>query len=482
MAYLHGMQILENPTSVPDPDAGQGGLFVIFGTAPVNLAKNPEDVTNKLVLCKTFEEAKKNFGYSDDFASYSLCAAMHTFFKVFGVGGVVFCNVLDPKKHKETFSESLKLASKQAKAEADGVLLSSVTVTTKDGGALKKDTDYVTELDANGKLVVTVTKAGVTEVTVAGDKINASKVTAADVIGEYDATTGKETGVQLARRVYPKFGKAPSVIAAPGFSKIPEVALAMQAKAEEINGCFKVEVIADIDTNAVKQYTEVEKYKENNGLSGNHLLLCWPMLKTSGKIVPASAARAAEFAWRDAQNNGIPQLKVSNVDIKAQATVLEDGTEVLLDQEQANELNGIGVITFINLSGFKVWGNNTSAYPTTKDPKDRWIGCRRAFTWFGNSFATTYIEKVDDPANYRLVESIVDSENVRGNSLVAQGLFAGIRTEFQKQDNSVANIIDGKIVFRQYIAPYTPAEFITDILEFDPSMIEAEFAQAGGEE
>lgn len=80
---------------------------------------------------------------------------------------------------------------------------------------------------------------------------------------------------------------------------------------------------------------------------------------------------------------------------------------------------------------------------------------------------------MDDPANYRLIESIVDSENVRGNSLVSQGKCAGAKTVYNREDNPTGNVINGTIVFKQYIAPYTPAEYILDVLEFDPTMLEA---------
>ena len=56
---------------------------------------------------------------------------------------------------------------------------------------------------------------------------------------------------------------------------------------------------------------------------------------------------------------------------------LDDGTEVILDQEQANVLNGVGVATAINANGYHLWGNNSCAYPATTDPKDRWFWVRR---------------------------------------------------------------------------------------------------------
>ena len=131
------------------------------------------------------------------------------------------------------------------------------------------------------------------------------------------------------------------------------------------------------------------------------------------------------------------------------------------------------MVTAINVGGYKSWGNNMACYPSVTDPKDRWINCRRFFSWWGNSFITTYMEKVDNPADYRLIESIVDSENVRGNALTSQGKCAGIRMEYNASDNPIEAVMEGRIVFKQYLAPYTPAEDIINVLEFDVNMIEA---------
>ena len=157
---------------------------------------------------------------------------------------------------------------------------------------------------------------------------------------------------------------------------------------------------------------------------------------------------------------------------------LEDGTEVVLDELQANLLNGQGIITAINDSGWKSWGNNTACYPANTDPKDRWFCCRRFFSWWGNSFIRTYKQKVDDNGSYRLIESVVDSENIRGNSYVPSKC-AGARIEFSEDENPVTDILNGKIQFHQYLAPYTPAEDILNVLEFDPTMLSA--ALSGGE-
>lgn len=474
MAYLHGVRVQENPTSVSTPVSNDSGVPVIFGTAPVNLAVDPANATNKLFLCRTFDEAKAAVGYSDDYENFTLCQAMDAFFKAFGVGPIVICNVLDPATHKAEYTETLTVTNGQAVSKTAGVLLSGLTVKA-DSSDLTLDTDYTIEFNAAGYAVITVIKEGVTSLTLSGNKVDPSAVKSEDIIGSFDTETGKETGLELVRKVYPIFGLAPGFLLAPGWSHIPAVGIALAAKCKDINGVFKCECIVDIDcseTGATK-YTDVAEVKTESGYLGEHMIALWPMVKYAGKIMAYSAVYAAMTAYTDYENDSIPSLSPSNKALKISATVLADGTEVNLDTVQANELNAAGIVTAVNMNGFKSWGNNTAAYPAVTDPKDRWICCRRFFSWWGNSFIMNYLEKVDNPANYRLIESIVDSENVRGNSLVSQGKCAGIKMVYSKEDNPIANVLDGKIVFRQYLAPYTPAEDILNVLEFDPTMIEA---------
>lgn len=469
MAYLHGIRIQENPTSVPAPVANEAGVPIVFGTAPVNLVADPAGAVNKLFLCNTFAEAKAAVGYSDDYESYTLCQAMDAFFKAFGVGPVVLCNVLDPATHKTTYSETLTVVDGQAVSTKKGVLLDGLKV-----GSLTLGTDYTVSFDDDGYLVVTVLKTSAgSSLAVSGSVLDPSKVTESSIVGSYDASTGVETGLELVRKVYPTFGLTPGLLLAPGWSHKPTVGLALAEKCTDVNGLFTCECVLDIDSDRAAKYTDVEKIKTESGYSSVHTICVWPKVKYAGKTMFYSAIYAALACYTDYNNDSVPNLSPSNRSIGISATVIEDGTEVTLDINQANTLNAVGVVTALNLNGFKAWGNNTAAYPGTTDPKDRWIPCRRFFSWWGNSFITTYLTKVDNPANYRLIESIVDSENVRGNSLVSQGKCAGIKMEYSVDDNPIANVLDGKIVFKQYLAPYTPAEDILNVLEFDASMIEA---------
>ena len=471
MAYNHGIRIQENPSSVAAPALNSSAIPVIFGTAPVNMAADPANATNKLFLCNTFDEAKAAVGYSDDYANYTLCQSMDAYFKMFGIGPVILCNVLDPATHNAEYTETVAVVNDQATTTTKGVILSTLAL-TGDGTALVADTDYTLGFNADGYVLITLIKEGVTSIELTGKKLDPSKVTTTEIIGSYDAATGVETGIELVRKVYPLFNVVPGVLMAPGWSKNPVVALALAAKCEKISGVFQCECLIDIDTATVKKYSDVEDYKADNGYTSKHMICLWPKVQYAGKQYDYSAVYGAMVAYTDFYNDNVPYFP-SNQPLGVEATVLEDGTEVVLDTIQANELNAIGVVTAINVGGFKSWGNNTACYPNVTDPKDRWINCRRFFSWWGNSFITTYMEKVDDPADYRLIESIVDSENVRGNALTSQGKCAGIRMEYNASENPIEAVMEGRITFKQYLAPYTPAEDIVNVLEFDVTMIEA---------
>ena len=272
------------------------------------------------------------------------------------------------------------------------------------------------------------------------------------------------------RRVYPKCGRLPAIIAH-GWSHKQSVSAVMAAKCKEINGVFRCECLVDLDTGTAKKYTDCENVKEDNGLLSESMIVLWPMALAGGKKMYYSAVYGAMTAQTDADNDSFLLYHIYRL-LNIDGAVLADGTEINLDQPEANTLNGQGIVTILNSEGMRSWGNNTAAYPHVTETKDRWINCRRAFSWWGNSFIVTCRERVDNPANYRLIESIVDAENIRGNSYVQQGKFAGVKMEYHKSENEVNNLLEGHIKVRQYLAPFTPAEYILNVLSFDPSLLE----------
>ncbi len=475
--YRHGAYVEEVGSSLAAPKTNETGLHVVFGTAPVNMTENPEKAVNQLIMANTFEEAVEKLGYSADFEKYTLCQAMDAYFRLFAVGPVVFCNVLDPAKHKkENGEKEYQVVNRQVLLEEKGVIRSSLKVRTAENTDLVPEEDYIVSYDGEGNLTITLFSAGkgagTTSLMVISESVAPEMVTETNIIGGVDVDTGKETGMELVRRVYPKCGRFPGYIMAPGWSHKKAVAAVMAAKCREINGVFRCECLIDLDTEAARRYTDCGKVKEENGLLSETMIVLYPMVLAGGKKYYYSAVYGAMTAQTDADNDSVPSVSPSNRLLNVDGAVLADGTEIWLDQPEANMLNGQGIVTVLNSGGVRSWGNNTAAYPYVTETKERWINCRRAFSWWGNTFIVTCSEKVDSPANYRLIESIVDAENIRGNSYVQQGKFAGVRMEYHGQDNTLEELLEGKIEVKQYLAPFTPAEYILNTLSFDPALLE----------
>lgn len=481
--YYHGVRVVEEGTDTAVP-VNSSGLQVVVGTAPVNLAENPAAVVNVPVVCTSLADAKKKLGYCDDFESYTLCQSIYASFIAYAVKPVVFINVLDPQKHKkDNAAKDYGVVNSQVIVDdLTGILLDSVKVKASED-VLQKDTDYILSFDKEGRLVITMLSEqaeALERVTVESSSLDPSKVTKEDIIGGYDVKTGKESGFEAVRQVYPRTGLVPAFLLAPGWSHIPEVGAVMLAKSRYINGVFKAECLLDLPTAETKLYTDVPKVKEEIGYQDEMGIVLWPMVEADGKRMYYSAMFGAMAAYTDASNDNVPSLYLSNKPLAVDKAVLADGTEVFMDREQANTLNKVGVVTLISEGNWRSWGNNTSIYPVGTDVKDRWIACRRMFSWMANSLITIYNDKVDSPANFRLIESIVDSENIRLNSYIADGKLAGGRIVYNEDENSVENVLTGQVIFHIYMAAFTPAEDIVFILKFDPELLKNSLSATGG--
>lgn len=475
MAYNHRIYTNEIGTQLTTPIEGTAALQVVVGTAPVNLAADPAAAVNTPIIAYDFPGAEKQLGYSTEFDKYTLCQSMYASFQIFAVAPVIFINVLDPTVHKKAFSKNNVLVSSKAATISDtGIMINTLAVKDQADVNLVKDTDYVADFNSSGgidiTLLTTSKTASVASLKISADQLDPSLVTEDDIVGGYETATGKETGLELVRQVYPKFGLTPGIIIAPGWSHKATVAAVMCAKTTDINGVFTCETAIDMDT-ATKVYTGLSAAKTEIGVTSKHAILLWPKVRLGTMVFAYSAIWAAMTAYADAANGDIPYKSPSNELLNMSAAVLTDGTEVVLDTSMAEVVNSYGIVTAINDGGWKAWGNNTAAYPGTTDPKDRWIACRRMMSWYRNHFILTYKAKVDDPANYRLVEAIVDAENLYLNGLASSGNIAGGTISFNEDDNPVESIINGKIVFKTKIAFWTPAEYIVNNIEFDPTII-----------
>ena len=489
--YNRGIAVEEKSTSYQRPLATKYGVQVIVGTAPINLAQDPKAAVNRPVMAGSYEEAVKALGYSEDWRSYSLCQSMYASFKQFRVYPVIFINVLDPERHrKEAEEKTYPVFNHTVKLEEMGILPDSIRL--NDGTAnivgkaavgsaqigspgeipeLKLDEDYIVTFDDAGRVQITFLSTGkgydLKSVAVTCSCLAPELVTEEDIIGYRNIETGKDTGIELIRKIYTMFHCPPGLSLAPSWSKKPNVAAALQEKCRDENGGLRCECVIDLDTSKVKRYAECGIEKEKAGLTDPHTIVVWPELLVDGKNIAFSAVYGAMTSYYTATNGDIPYLYPSNKELQAEGAVLEDGTEVILDQTQAAYVNGDGVVTALNDSGWKSFGNNTGCYPKNQDPKDRWIGCRRMFSFVANYFMIEFSSMLDQGMNRLNIDDMVNRFNTWGNSLVSQGRCAGVKMEYVKEDNPDEDLLDGHVKVRIMVAPFTPMEYIAATEEFD---------------
>jgi phage tail sheath protein FI len=478
MAYKHGVYVSEQPTSIVPPRTVSAALPVVFGAAPVNMLDAPP--VNKPVLVHTYQAAVAALGYVEPWAGFELCEFMDAYFGKFAMAPVVFINVMDPASHTASVTgETQILADGECTLEKLGVLQDTVVVSDTADAVYALDTDYSLDFDDDGYTVVTRVEDGTITagetLTIAYDHLDPSALTADDIVGGVDSLTGAKTGLELINEVFPKFRLVPGQIVAPGWSHLPEVAATMSAKAGNINSHFKAIALIDIDDVTVIRYSDVPGYKNDNNLTDELQVICWPRVSLGDKTYWMSSQLAGLIAQVDGENEDIPYASPSNHNFQMDAATA-NSEEVWLGPGEANYLNGNGIVTALNfVGGWKCWGNRTAAYPAVTDVKDAFLPIRRMFNWIGNTLVLTFWQKTDYPVNRRLIETIVDSANIWLNGLAARQFILGGRVEFNESENVVTDLMNGNIKFHVYITPPSPAREIDFILEYDPEYLSTLF-------
>lgn len=496
MAYKHGVYISEEPTSVLPPVVADSAIPVFVGTAPLHLSQTGalEDLKKKVnvpVLCYTYEEAVNTLGFirdSSKWDDYTLSECIYSQFSLFGVAPAIFINVLDPNNttHKEDkAATAMQVTNKTVNLGAD-VIADTVTVKpSADGIALVAGTDYSVSYDSDGNCVVNVLEDGsaaeATELYIGYTKLKPSAVDETDIIGGYDVQSGKYTGLEVVNQVYPKLQLITGSIVVPKFSHDSGVAAVMEAKAESVSGCYKAMALLDLDTSeeGAPTYSDAPELKNKLNFVNPLQIVPWGLGTLSEEKYYLSVLIAGLLGSTDNEWGNVPVKSPSNMVLPIDGLCNAAGEEINLTQEQANYLNGEGIVTAINLGGWKLWGNRTAAYPGSTDPKDTFIPVRRMFNWIGNTLVTTWLQRVDYPIVQRTIETIVDSINIWLNGLAAQEYLVGQpRVAFLEDENPTTNLMDGIVVLHVYITPPSPMRELDFKLEYDVAQLQTLFGSS----
>lgn len=489
--YLHGAYGQINAVGNRVAETSQG-VIVYVGTAPVHTVEGGAKNVNVPILVNNIAEARKYFGYSEDWAAYTLCEAMHVHFDAKGIGPVVFINVFDPAKHTGTGSGSSSIAPVNGIItipNAENINLDTVVV--KVSSATKtKGTDYSIAFNPDKKTItikeLTAGALGTSAASITYSTVDASKVTAADVIGATDGI-GENTGLYAIKDVYQLTGAIPSFLACPGFSSDPTVHNAMYANSVKVNGHWDVYMFADLPiTNGEVAVTfdTVAAYKASNGYNKENETVYFPLAKgVDGKIYHLSVLAAANLQELMLEQDGIPYRSASNTACKLiQSLYLgEDNTGRIFADDIINEkLNKNGIASAAYVGGrWAIWGAHCADYDKDNASTVNVSETNRMMLYYlSNDFQARRTIDVDKPMTANDLASIVAEEQARLDALLNIGALTYGVCELDASADARSDVMNGDYRFIFAVTTTPLAKSLTAVVTWTDKGFETYFEVA----
>ena len=457
--YKHGVYGEQVPfanSSIP----ARGTVPAYIGTAPIQQVNTQgaadfdySPYINTPLLIKRYRDVESSLGYSTDWANFTLCEAVSAHFLAGDapIGPIVCVNMTNPAKLASDNTETPVTLSGAA-GDKTGVLsdplaaIENVTLSAS-SGALVKDTDYTMSY-VDGAIQIHVTKSGFSD----------STVTA--TYKQIDVTQTTLTSTVFAQALAAldvaevKTGEICNILAAPGWSHLPAYHTELLAKANDrLAKKWYTIAVSDIpaDSTTNTPATAME-WKEENQYTDRLDKVCWPMTTFQGQKYHLSTLAAVDMQTVDTGADGIPYISPSNKAINADATILEDGTEVFVSEVTGNSLNEVGITT-VNIirGGLRLWGPHMANYDfnTEEDmlPEDKQDASIRMGLYLLNYLQYNYIDQVDMPFARRDIDAVLASVQQWLNALVNAGQLLYATVSFDADDNTTDAMISGDFVF-----------------------------------
>lgn len=464
MTFLHGVETFELAAGPRPIQQVRSAVIGLVGTAAVHHATSPATLNEAELVLSDRDNAQ--FGPAID--GYTIPAALKAI-QDQGYGTVLVVNVFDPTVHKTDVAEAdLDIVAGVITLTNDDVISAVVKVAGGTGDPLIEGTDYSIDRVAG---TITVLAGGAlaaaVEANVAYTYADPSAVDSADIIGT--TTEGVRSGAQAWLDCASRFGFGPKILIAPGFSSSEAVVAALQVLAQ----AAKLRAVALADVAVGSTLTEVLEGRAPDGeidltASDQRVFYCYPGVKVydaatdSTKVDAFSSRLAGVIArtdstrgyWHSPSNKQI--LGVTGIETPLTAAVNDTACEV-------NQLNAAGVVTIFTGygAGVRVWGNRSSAFPSSSDIRT-FMAVRRTVDVVDESIELAALEFLDGPITQVLIDAILASVNEFLRTLVTRGALApGSRVEYFPEDNPPSEIAAGHVTFTKTFCPPPPLERLT---------------------
>lgn len=458
--YLHGVYGEQIPYE-NDPIPAIGTVPGYIGTAPIQRVNAGGDsdfdyspYINQPILIRRYRDADSRLGYSDDWKSFTLGEAISAHFLAGDapIGPIVCVNMMDPSKLAEE-DTTTPVTLSGAAGDKTGLLVDSLAAIenielSDSSGPLASGTDY-TMTYVDGGIQIHVTKEAFSEasVTATYKQIDVTPETLTPTVFAAAAA-----GLDVAEV---KTGQLVNVIAAPGWSHLPEYHQELIAKAvDRLAKKWRTIAVSDIPADGTTNTPAAAmEWKEENLYTSDLDKVCWPMTVYGGKKYHLSTLAAVDMQTTDTGADGVPYISPSNKRINADATVLADGTEVFISEVTGNALNEVGITTTnVIRRQLRLWGPHMANYNFDKKedilPEKLQDASIRMGMYLLNYLQYNYIDYVDGPMPRRNLDAILASVQQWLNALVNAGQLLYATVGFQEDDNSTADMVSGDFVFR----------------------------------
>ena len=493
--YKHGTygQVLAVGTKAAQASST---AMVYVGSAPVHHVLGGCSNLNKPVLVENIAQARAKFGYSEDWADFTLCEAMHVHFELNSVGPLVMINVYDPttRKSSATTTKNVKMSGgKLVLADADDVIVDTLTVKAPDGEAVAvAESGFSVSYDYERK---TLTLSGAANP--AGDSTDAyvltystldadSKApTQAELIGESDLTVGKNTGLYAIRTVYQVTGYIPGFLVVPGWSSVPAVHSVMVSLSKKLNDHWDIYLYVDLPlVNGETKLTlgTVATYKEGNGYNQENESVYWPMAAgTDGNYYHLSVLAAANLQALLLDQDGIPYRSASNTD----CAIIEglhtgDDVDPIYDDYTINYyLNKNGIDSAAYVGGrWAIWGAHSADYNQSNADSINVAETNRMMLYYlSNDFQHRRWPDVDQPMTTNTLATIVAEEQARLDALVKIGALLYGEVSQNATADARSDMLNGDFSFVFNVTTTPLAKSLTAVVQWTDEGFSTYFAE-----
>lgn len=431
MAYKHGVYGETYPSSVATAEnLNSKSVPVYVGVLPVHTVEGGADKVNKPILLTDFAQAAALVGYSDDWATYTLCEAIYTHLMLCGTGPICVINVFDPTQNNSDGTKTVTAKNNQIViADMGDVLLDSVAVTDKEASQYAVAYDY-----ERATLTIKGTEDGALtgEVTITYKTVDAGSVTDEMVIGATDKE-GTDTGLYLVGRVYQETGLIPNRLLAPGFTQSPEVRNVMLNLSTKVNGHFDMFIYTDIplagENGAAMKPSAAAAWKSEKGYNADNEKVHWPMWAgNDGRNYHLSTVDCALLQLLESATDGIPYRTSSNNAMPVGGKpYFGASSKMALDETTVNKLlNANGIVSAIFHGGqWVLWGAHTASYDQTAANRTNVSETNLAMMYYiTNDFQVRRAADIDQPMSRNRLAQIVAEEQAMLDGLGPNGVGA----------------------------------------------------------